>query len=210
MKPLEKIVQKLIISGTITEQPGLFYGKAGIAVFFFHYAHQTRNEIAQSYAMELIEEIQKQFTDSASVRYDIGLAGIGVGFEYFLQNGFLVADEEIFEDFDARMFRAALYEPYPDLSLEGGLTGLGRYFIYRLLGKGQKTEKLHKSLTHIASEISRKIKKKTVLEKEQPDVFRFFHDLVSIPEYSETYSKLLQKCREWKCIRQPDVQMIFP
>ena len=34
MKSLEKIVQKLIINGTLSDQPGLFYGKTGIAVFF--------------------------------------------------------------------------------------------------------------------------------------------------------------------------------
>jgi len=210
MKPLEKIVQSLIINGTLTEQPGLFYGKTGIAVFFFHYAHQTRNEIAQNYAMELIVEIQKQISATTSARYDTGIAGIGVGFEYFLQNGFLTADEDIFEDFDTRMFRAALYEPYPDLSLEGGLTGLGRYFIYRLRGKGQKTENLHKALTHITSEIVRKIKKKPVSENDKTDVYRFLHDLASIPEYTEKYSNALQKCREWKCIAKPDIQKGFP
>jgi len=210
MKSLEKIIQTLIINGTLTDQPGLFYGKTGIAVFFFHYAHQTRNEVAQNYAMDMIEEIQKQITSTVPARYDTGIAGIGVGFEYFLQNGFLAADEDIFEDFDARMFRAALYEPYPDLSLEGGLTGWGRYFIYRLLGKGQKPEKLHKALTHIASEIMRKIKKKMVPENAQPDVYRFFLDLVSLPGFAEKFSNPLQKCREWKYINKPDVQKVFP
>ena len=38
MKPLEKIVETLIINGTLAEQAGLFYGKTGIAVFFFYYA----------------------------------------------------------------------------------------------------------------------------------------------------------------------------
>ena len=132
MNKIDKILQTLIINGTLTEQPGLFYGKTGIAVFFFHYAQQTGNELFQNYAFDLIEEIQKQITNTLSAQYDTGIAGIGVGFEYILQNGFMEADDDIFEDFDARMYRIAMYEPYPDLSLEGGLTGWGRYFLYRL------------------------------------------------------------------------------
>jgi len=210
MKSLEKIAQKLIINGTLTEQPGLFYGKTGIAVFFFHYARYTGNELFQNYAIDLIEEIQKQITVTISVRYDVGLAGIGVGFEYFLQNGFLEADDDLFEDFDARMYRTAMYEPYPDLSLEGGLTGWGRYFIYRLRGKGKKNDKLHEALTYIANEITQKVMENTVPQNEQPDVYRFLHDLTKIPEYVNRYQKILQRSREWKSVREPDVSKLFP
>ena len=141
MKSIEKNVQKLIINGTLTDCPGLFYGKIGIAVFFFHYARQTGNVLFQDYAIDLIEEIQKQITVDISARYDVGLAGIGVGFEYLLQNGFLDAeDSDIFEDFDALMYRVAMYEPYPDLSLQEGLSGWGRYFIYRFRDNGKKKE----------------------------------------------------------------------
>ena len=211
MKQIEQIVHRLIINGTLTEQPGLFYGKIGIAVFFFHYARINNNELFLNYAIDLIEEIQKQITDTYPARYDTGIAGIGTGFEYFLQNGFLEADEDdIFEDFDARMYRAAMYEPYPDLNLESGLTGWGRYFIYRLRGKGQKNNKLHDALTHIASEISQKVFENTIPENEQPDVYRFLHDLTKLPGYAEKYSKSMQRCVMWKCINEPDIQNVFP
>ena len=211
MKLLEKIVQTLIINGTLTEQPGLFYGKTGIAVFFFHYARYTDNELFQNYAMELIDEIQKQITVTVSARYDVGLAGIGAGFEYFMQNGFLEAeDDDIFEDFDARMYRAAMYEPYPDLSLEGGLTGWGRYFICRLRGKGQKNDQLNKALAQITHEIKRKIKKNAVPENEQPDVYRFLHDVITLPGYADKYGDDMQRCMKWKCIGELDVQKLFP
>ena len=211
MKSLEKIVETLVINGTLTDTPGLFYGKTGIAVFFFHYAQQTGNALYQDYAMNLIEGIQEQITVTSSVRYDVGLAGIGAGFEYLMQNGFLEAeDEDIFEDFDARMFRTALYEPYPDLSFEGGLTGWGRYFIYRLRGKGQKSDKLNKALTHIVHEIVRNVMKNKVLENEQPDVYRFLHDITELPGYADKCNKALQKCRKWECVQKPEVKKLFP
>jgi len=211
MKTLDKIVQTLIINGTITEQPGLYYGKTGIAVFFFHFSRQTGNGLFHEIAIELIDEIQKQLTFNLSSRYDIGLPGIGVGFEYFLQNGFIETENsDFFDDFDERMNRIVMNEPFSDLSIEGGLSGCGRYFIYRLQGKGKKNNLLHKSLKHISNKISQKIEKNDVLENEQPDVFRFLHDMVSIPEYAEKNEKLLFMCREWKCIQNPNFQKIFP
>ena len=211
MKPLDKIVQTLIINGTLTEQPGLYYGKTGIAVFFFLYARLTGNSLFQDYAMNLIEELQKQITTTTSTRYDIGIAGIGVGFDYFLQNNFIEAEEDdFFEEYDERLYRAILYEPYPDLSLEGGLTGLGRYFIKRLRSFGNKDSKSHTAMMHIAHDIARKIKKKNVPENERPDVYRFLCDLVTLPVYAEKYAHSLQLCREWDCIRKPDIHSLFP
>jgi hypothetical protein len=211
MKPLEQIVYTLIINGTLTEQPGLWYGKTGIAVFFFHHARYTGNELFMDYAMDLMEEIQKQITVTVSVRYDAGLAGIGVVCEYVLQNGCLEAeDNDIFEEFDARMYRAAMYEPYPDLSLQEGLSGWGRYFIYRLCGDGQKNGKLHEALRHIAEKMAQKVAQNAVPENEQPDVYRFFYDLTALPEYAYQYGKSFHRCREWNCIRRPDVQKLFP
>ena len=210
MKSLEKTVQTLIINGTLTECPGLFYGKTGIAVFFFHYARNTGSELFRRYAFDLIEEIQNQMTVTVSAQYDTGLSGIGVGFEYFLQNGFIEADDDLFEDFDARMYRIAMYDPYPDLSLAVGLTGWGRYFIYRLRGNGQMNSRINKALTHIANEITQKVIEQTVPEGEQPDVFRFFCDLIILPDYSKKYADTLKRCREWECICKPDIPKLFP
>ena len=212
MKSLDKIVKTLIINGTMTEQPGLFSGKTGIAIFFFHYARHTGNGLFQDYAIELIEEIQKQITVTSSIRYDVGISGIGTGCEYLLQNGFIetAEDDNIFEDFDARMVRAAMYEPYPDLSLQEGLTGWGRYFIYRLHGNGHKNSKLYEALTHITNKIAQSIAANSVSENEQPDVYRFLHDLAALPAYAERCAYLLQLCREWQYIREPDIFKIFP
>ena len=211
MKQIDKVVQTLIINGTFNEQPGLFYGKTGIAIFFFHYARHSGKRLFQDYAFDLFEEIKKQLTISESTRYDIGLSGIGVGVEYLLQNGFIEAiNDDLFNDFDARMYRAAMYEPYPNLSIEEGVAGLGRYFIHRIRGKCNINYKLHEALSHIIKEISNKIEENSVPENEQPDVCRFFYDLSTIPDYTEKIVDSFKLCREWKCIDKPDIQNIFP
>ena len=105
-----------------------------------------------------------------------------------MQNSFLEADDSyIFEEFDIRMSRAAMFEPYQDLSLEKGLTGWGRYFIYRLRGNVYKNNKLQKALTHIACEVEQKTAKNDVSENEQLDVYRFLCDLTSLPGYAVKY-----------------------
>jgi len=212
MKSLEDVIHTLILNGTLTEQAGLYYGKTGIAIFFFHYARQTGNEIFLDYAMDLIEEVQKQISNKkVSLRYDAGLAGIGAGFAYILQNGFIEAeDDDCLIDFDKRMCYAAKYEQYPCMNLPEGLTGLGRYLIYRVHSSGQKNKDLHEALTYITNEITKKIHQNCILENEQPDVYRFFHDLTKLPEYKNVYSVYLQKCLEWKSISEPDIQKIFP
>jgi len=210
MKQFDNILQTLIINGTLTEQPGLFYGKTGIAVFFFHYARYTGNALFQDYAFDLIEEIREQISEIVSVRYDTGLSGIGVGFEYFLQNGFIEADDDLFDDFDARMYRAAMYEPYQDLSLEGGLTGWGRYLICRVRGSGKIDYKLNEALKHIAKEIALRIEKNAVPENEQLDVYRFFRNLTMLSDFAKKYADTFKLCRQWKCIRKPDISNMFP
>jgi len=212
MSKLDKIVQRLIVNGTLTEQPGLLYGKMGIAIFFFHYARYTGNVLFEDYAMDLIVEIQKQMnTGKMHLRYDTGISGLGVGFEYILQHHFLEAEDgDIFDDFDARMYRAAMYEPHQNLSLQEGVTGWGRYFMYRLQGNGQKNAKLHEALTKIIKTIAQKIMENKVLENEQQDVYRFLHDLSALSGYEDTGEQLMQKCREWQWLQELDVQKLFP
>jgi hypothetical protein len=51
---LQQIADMLIINGTMLESSGLWYGKMGVAIFFFHYAHYTGNEVCEDYAYFLL------------------------------------------------------------------------------------------------------------------------------------------------------------
>ena len=131
-KDLQQIGELLLLNGTLTEDPGLVHGKMGIAVFLFHYAQYTENMLFADYAMDLIGEIQNQLHIDSCADYEKGVAGIGVGIRYLIQNDYLDAEDNIFEDLDQRMYRAVMYDPWRDFSLYGGLAGYGRYWISRL------------------------------------------------------------------------------
>ena len=173
---LRQIADMLILNGTLTECPGLVHGKTGIAIFFFHYAQYTDNMLFADYAINLIGEIQNQIHVNSPADYEKGIAGIGVGINYLIQNNFLDADSQIFEDFDDRMYRAVMYDPWQDFSLYDGLTGYGRYWISQL--RYQTTSlQARECLLRIVGLIEERYS--DILDNEQSDVYCFLLDLSS-------------------------------
>lgn len=184
----EKVKDLLLLNGTLVDCPGLIHGKTGIAIFFFHYARYAGNELYEDYAMALIKEIQAQIHANSSADYERGISGIGAGIDYLVQNNFLEADSDLFEDFDKRMYRAVMYDPWIDLSIYDGLSGYGRYWICR-----SKEQKLTsgEALTYILNSIEEKISEATLKEKQ--DVFCFLHELSTISEYERKAKKIIEK-----------------
>jgi len=57
------------------------------------------------YSFDLIEKIQNRIHEKAPIDYQQGLTGIGVAFEFMVQNGFIDADtDDLLEDFDKQLF----------------------------------------------------------------------------------------------------------
>jgi hypothetical protein len=186
---LRQVADMLLLNGTLTECPGLVHGKMGIAVFFFHYAQYTGNVLFEDYALNLIGKMQEQIHVNSPADYEKGIAGIGVGLIYLIQNNFLDADDDIFDDFDPRMYRAVMYDPWFDFTRYDGLTGYGRYWIMRFPSM-QARECLLRIAKHIEERFS------IISIKEQTDVYCFLHDLYKISGF-EICDKLLDQCRKW-------------
>jgi DNA-binding cell septation regulator SpoVG len=128
---VRRISEILLLNGTLVDCPGVIHGKMGIAIFFSHYARYTQNPLFKDYVFYLIEEIQKQIHANTSADYERGIAGIGVGIDYLTRHSFLNVADDIFDDFDQRMYRAVMYDPWTDFSLYDGLVGYGRFWIAR-------------------------------------------------------------------------------
>jgi hypothetical protein len=188
---IQQIADMLLLNGTLTECPGLVHGKMGIAVFFFHYAQFTGNELFADYAMDLMGEMMNQLHVNSPADYEKGIAGIGFGIDYLIQNKFLVPEDDICEDFDGRMVRAVMYDPRQDFSLYNGLTGYGRYWMTRLRYLSPSVQ-AQECLMYITERITEKLPDISV--KEQADVYCFLHDLQRKPGF-EFCKELAEQCR---------------
>jgi len=140
---LNNVVDTLLLGGSLVECNGLLHGKTGIAVFFFHHAKHTGNELFEEYAVELIESVLNNLSLKTPISYRRGLAGIGSGFEYLSRQGFLEFDcNDVLEDFDKVIFDATINGAENDTSLYDGLSGLGRYYLFRIANMTTNNEKI--------------------------------------------------------------------
>jgi len=203
---LRQIADMLLLNGTLTECPGLVHGKMGIAVFFFHYAQFTGNELFADYAMDLIGEMLNQIHVNSPADYEKGIAGIGVGIDYLIRNKFLDTEDDICEDFDQRMVRAVMYDPWQDFSQYNGLTGYGRYWITRLRYQTPSIQ-ARECLLCITAQIGEKLPDISI--KEQTDVYCFLHDLQRISGFDSCIG-LLEQCRRIWDLQSSDVTRSFP
>jgi hypothetical protein len=192
---LRQIADILLLNGTIVNHPGLICGKMGISIFFFHYARYTGITLFEDYAFDLIREIQTQIHNNSSASYETGLAGIGVSIGYLIKNHFLINDDDIFQDFDDRMYRAVMYDPCQNFSLYDGLTGYGKYWIMRL-SQPSSVKRARTCLMHIV----RSVDEKNIINisvKEQTEIYCFLKELNQIPDFEacigfvDEYRKLL-------------------
>lgn len=193
-KDLHQIADMLLLNGTLTECPGLLHGKMGIAIFFFHYTKFTGNGLFADYAMDVIGEMLDQIHVNSPADYENGLAGIGVGFDYLIQNGFLCTEDDICEDFDSRMYQAVMYDPCSNFGLYGGLTGYGRYWLTRLRYP-ESAVLAQECLLRITVQVDTMLP--NILIAEQSDVFGFLSNMQKLSGFDQ-YTGLLEKCRkEW-------------
>ncbi|RHJ85302.1 hypothetical protein DW103_03620 [Parabacteroides sp. AM08-6] len=191
-RDLQQIADMLLLNGTLTECPGLVHGKMGIATFFFHYAQFTGKELFADYAMDVIGEMLDQIHINSPADYEKGIAGIGVGIDYLIRNGFLSIEDDICEDFDQCMTRAVTCVPWLDFTQYNGLIGLGRYWITRLHYPAPSIH-AQECLLSITAQIDER--KPNISTAEQTDVFCFLYDLQKISGF-ESCIGLLEQCQK--------------
>lgn len=158
----QRISNTLLLNASFIDNLGIMHGKMGISICFFHLARQTGNQIYEDYAGELIDEIYEEITANTPVDFENGLAGIGWGIEFLVQNGFIEADtDEVLEEFDNRIFKELIYNTPNDIGLLNGLSGLGAYFLKRLQNPASNDEKIptltnKQTLIHLIDELDRR------------------------------------------------------
>ncbi|MGV8090712.1 MAG: hypothetical protein AB2L24_02430 [Mangrovibacterium sp.] len=109
----------------------------------------------------MIDEIYEEISLSTPLDFANGLAGIGWGIEYLVQNHFIEADpDEVLEEIDKRLM-SLIYSFHPSISLCEGVIGSGAYLLKRIRNPATNDEKLQtlinkQLLVHVISELDRR------------------------------------------------------
>ena len=130
----QKLLHKMILHANDMPAPGLFNGQMGIILVLVRYA-RIRNIPALEMAADfLMEQVMDHLTNIAPLNLANGLAGIGWGIEYLIQNGYTKGcAADICEEIDQKLMERDICR-INDLSLEYGLEGLLHYVIAHIQG----------------------------------------------------------------------------
>lgn len=121
-KLLMRIVNQNLLYGSFNPDPGLFSGRMGMVIFFFHYARYTGNEWYESFAGEILDDIYEDITEDMPLSLTNGLCGVGWGMLYLIQQGFVEGEvDEVLEMVDRKV------EQLPARQVEG----IEHYFRFR-------------------------------------------------------------------------------
>jgi|SRR5690554_5695369 len=128
---LNRIANHLIINSSFLDNLGLFHGKMGIVIFFYHYARFTNNPIYDEFAGKLLDEIFEEIHDNLPIDFENGYLGIGWGIEYLAEQKFVNGDtNDILEDIDKKVMERDIRR-ISDMSLNTGLEGIFHYVLAR-------------------------------------------------------------------------------
>lgn len=111
---------------------GLYNGKAGIVIFFAHFARHTKQTIYDDFAGKLLDEVYTQIHTETPINFKNGLCGIGWSMEYLLQNNFIDGNSnEVLAGIDEKIMER---DPLRicDKSFETGAAGILFYILTRL------------------------------------------------------------------------------
>ena len=131
---IEKIGQYLVNSKQMLKSSGLFHGQMGLSIFFYHLYKSTGDKNNEKMADELLDQVYGNLTSSLyPIDFENGLAGIGFGIEYLVQNGFVDANtDDVLADVDDKIFHHIVHSEELTLGIRSGLLGYASYVLIRL------------------------------------------------------------------------------
>lgn len=131
----QKMLHHLILhSHDVPTAWGLFDGMTGIMLVLAHYARVHKMPVIEHVSDYLMEQITKNIAKTDSICLGNGMAGIGWGIEYLIQNGYMKGcGVELTQEMDERIMGLDIHRMDDD-TMEKGLTGLFHYVMAHVQG----------------------------------------------------------------------------
>src|ERR1035437_10174953 len=93
---MEQRIQKFnefVMSQDIEKIPvGLFCGKLGLCVYFYHQASYTQEKKYKNFADKLLNSTFTQINSKSLISLEDGLIGVCLGLNYLVENGYQTGD----------------------------------------------------------------------------------------------------------------------
>ena len=102
---LDILVKQIAKISVLNSQAGLMNGKIGIAILLYQYGRYRNNSEMTEYADNLMEFYSQEIESGIKFGFDNGLYGIVWSIHYLIKQRFIQADEDIFDEIDAVIFR---------------------------------------------------------------------------------------------------------
>lgn len=132
-KFLQLYIENFVEQSKSSSNIGLWHGKMGAAIYLLHLSRITQNEEYTKESLKLIDAVYNQISLNLPYTFDNGLLGIGCGFEYIINNGFVDTDSnEILSELDFWVMNLIDSRTINNLNLDKGICGIGYYLYCRL------------------------------------------------------------------------------
>ena len=129
----QQLMDRLMMEASFLADLGLFHGKMGVVILFYECGKRGDNSVLTEFADELLENLWNEINQSTPTGFASGLAGIGWGIEYLIQQGFVEAPDDICDEIDRRIMETDIRR-ITNPSLETGLAGLLHYILAHIRG----------------------------------------------------------------------------
>lgn len=131
----QKLMHHLVLHcNDVPSATGLLKGEMGIVLVLAHYAKVRSNPYIEKVADCLLSKVLDNLTKTEDIGFATGLAGVGWGIEFLIQNGYMKGDSiAICEEIDQRIMSVDIRRMH-DKSFETGLKGLLTYLLAHLQG----------------------------------------------------------------------------
>jgi hypothetical protein len=189
---LHRISKRLMLNSDFTDDLGLEKGKSSGIIFFYNYFRFTGLNVYEEFANELLDEMQNCIKNYNS-DFRKSICGIGLCFEYLIQNQFIEVEDGFMEEFDIHIMK---YIDIRSKRIDNGLIGAAYYVVLRSFAhncsiKIEFIANLYKSLSNLQEndieinflmeQLSNMMNSKTI---EYPNLLHIFFRNVTYTEHS--------------------------
>lgn len=200
IKELEAYTKELCSDVKQEEKLGLWNGQMGIAVFLYHYSRITQNKEYDIIAGDILDTIYEKIDYTIPYDYYSGMAGIGAGIEYLIQNNFLEGDaDEVLHEFDRFLYAIISSRNCNSVSIRDGICGLGYYFYLRLKPRHLDQDNLRMlknklQIVYIIDWLEYFINRTTLSNQEIYDIYLLLLKLYSLDIINFKVNKMINIC----------------